>query len=167
MDVAGYLLGSGFGLLIVLLGWANQITSKNKQTKDLESQFLKKARVRQEDYRRMVDEGGATEESLDSLIQFLFTKEEGDLEAFSRIQAVKKKIDTLDRKYSQRFWLLTSLSILLFGSGIGALLTPREYNLWMLSPSLVLIAFVFVNLVAVYNIEKKYTKDLNEVMGIL
>jgi hypothetical protein len=122
MDIEGYLLASGFALLVVLLGWANQITSKSKETKDLEGDFLKKAKLKKSDYKKIVSEGGATEESFKALVDFLYTKKEEDLEIFDKIKHIKEDIDKLDDHYSWRFWVLLCMSICFF------LMLWRNYN---------------------------------------
>ena len=167
MDIAGYLFGSGFGLLIVLLGWANQLTTKNQETKDLQEQFRKKARLRKEEFHGMMENGGATEESFNAMVDFLFTKEEKHLELFEQLKEIRKNLAALDKKYNRRYWLLTSLSLTLFASGIISILTAAEYKSCLLIPGLLLVALVFVNLIGVYNLEKRYTKNLNKAMETL
>jgi hypothetical protein len=167
MDIEGYLFGSGFGLLIVLLGWANQLTTKNQETKDLENQFLKKAKLLRSDFQKMINEGGASEDSFDKLMDLLFSTERDHVRAFVKIKAIRSDVALLEKKYGRRFWLLTFLSILLFLTGIVSIMTPPEYKLWMLAPSFILIAFVFLNLIAIYRIEKRYTQTLNDAMEIL
>ena len=63
MEVEGFLLASGYALMIVLLGWASQITSRNKETRELETKFLAKTKLKRPDYKRMIKEKGATEDS--------------------------------------------------------------------------------------------------------
>jgi len=52
MDVAGFLFASGFALLVVLLGWSSQITSKSKETKGIENKFLEKAKIKRPDFKK-------------------------------------------------------------------------------------------------------------------
>jgi hypothetical protein len=167
MDIGGYLFGSGFGLLIVLLGWGDQLTTKNQETKDLQEQFRKKARLHKEDLQGMIADGGATEQSFSAMVDFLFSKEEKHLELFEKLKGIKKDLVALDKRYNRRYWLLTSLSLTLFTTGIISLLISADYKFWLLAPSLLLIALVFVNLIGVYNLEKKYTKNLNKAMESL
>ena len=164
MDIEGLLLGSGFALMLVLLGWASQITSKSKETKDLEAEFLHKAKLKRPDYRAIVNEGGATEDSFLALVEFLYSRTREDVAIFEKIKYVKSDLGKLDKKYNWRFWLLLCMSISFFISGITAFILPAKYEYWIVFPNLGFIVLVFVNLVAVHKLEKQYTKNINDAM---
>jgi len=164
MDIEGSLLTSGFALLVVLVGWANQITSRSKETKDLEADFLKKAKLKRSDYKKIVNEGGATDDSFTALVDFLYTKKEDDLQIFEKIKLIKADIEKLDTKYSRRFWLLLCMSICLFVSGCIAFFLPQKQKFFSLLPNLFFIVLVFINLIKVHNLEKRYTKNISEAM---
>ena len=164
MDVKGLLLTSGFALLIVLLGWANQITSKSKETKELESEFLNKAKLKRKDYQKIIKEQGAKEDSFSALVDFLYSKEEEDVEIFEKIKNIKTNLETLDKKYSRRFWILLCMSISLFITGIASFFLSADYKPLILCINLIFIVAVFCNLVKVHNLEKKYTKNISEAM---
>jgi len=164
MDIEGFLLASGFALLVVLLGWANQITSKSKETKELEGDFLAKAKLKRDDYKKMINEGGATEDSFTAVVDFLYSSEEENVVIFDKINRVKEDLQSLDTKYSWRFWILLLMSISLFVSGTVALFLAPAYKLWVLIPNSIFVIIVFCNLVKVHNLEKRYIKNISEAM---
>ena len=164
MDIEGYLLGSGFALLIVLLGWADQITSKRKETKDLEADFLKNGKVKRADYQKIVKQRGATEDSFNALVDFLFSEEKDNIEIFEIIVNIRNDLAKLDKQYRFRFWMLTCLSIYLFLSGVLAYFIKDAYKFWLLLPNLVLVSLVFLNLIKIYNLENRHNKNIRDVM---
>lgn len=164
MNVEGFFLGSGFALLIVLLGWANQITSKSKETKELEKDFLVKAKLKNEDYKKIINNGGATDDSFNTLIDFLYTTKTEDVEVFEKIKIVKKNIQKFDRKYYCRFWILLFMSISFFINGTIAFFVSDEYDFMLLIPNLVFIVLIICNLINVYNTEKEYITNISDIM---
>jgi hypothetical protein len=167
MDVSGFLLASGFALLVVLLGWANQITSKSKETKELEAQFLEKAKFKKGDYKKIINEKGSTEDSFSALIDFLYSSKKDkqeDVEIFEKIENIKKDLASLDNLYGWRFWILLFMSTSLFVTGVTAFFLSPNYKLWALAPNGIFIIIVFCNLVKVYNLEKRYTINISESM---
>lgn len=163
-DVERFLLASGFALLVVLVGWANQISSKNKETKDLEADFLRKANLKGDDYKKIVNERGATEESFNALVEFLYTKNEEDLDIFDKIRHIKEDIPKLRDYYGRRFWLLLWMSISLFITGTISFILPLNEKFWAIIPNLIFVAFLFFNLMKVHELEKRYTKNLSDAM---
>ena len=164
MEVEGFLLASGFALLIVLLGWASQITSKSKEAKQLEADFLSKAKLKRDDFKEMVDEGGTTEHSFITVVDFLFSAEEENVVIFDKIKRVKEGLYTLDKKYRWRFWLLLLMSAFLFLTGTVAFILPDCYKLWALAPNSIFVVMVFCNLITIHNLEKKYVRNISEAM---
>lgn len=164
MDIEGFLLASGFALIVVLVGWANQITSKSKETKDIEADFLKKAKLKRSDYKKIVNEGGSTEDSFKTLVDFLYTKKEEELQIFDKIKIIKADIENLGKKYSGRFWILLLMSACFFITGIVSFFLPLGKKFWAVLPNLIFVLFVFVNLIKVHNLEKRYTKNISEAM---
>ena len=51
MDIESFLLTSGFALIVVLIGWSNQITTRSKETRELEQEFIQKAKVKSQKYK--------------------------------------------------------------------------------------------------------------------
>jgi len=164
MDIEGFLLGSGFALLIVLLGWASQITSKSNETKDIEADFLKKAKLKRSDYKKIVNEGGTTEDSFKVLVEFLYTKKDDDIQIFDKIKKIKKDIDNLDSYYSHRFWILLWMSFCLFVTGGLAFFLSPDKKIFMLLPNVFFVVLIFLNLIKVHEFEKRYTKNISEAM---
>lgn len=164
MDIEGFLLASGFALMVVLLGWASQITSKSKETKNLEADFLQKAKLKRPDYNKIVNEGGTTEDSFSALVEFLYSRKEEDIAIFEKIKYVKSDLEKLDKKYNWRFWVLLWMSISFFITGITAFILAAEYEFWVIFPNLVFIVLVYVNLIRVHNLEKQYTKNIHDAM---
>jgi len=66
--------------------------------------------------------------------------------------------------YVVRFWILFYTSVSLFISGVICLLLCSLYRFISLIPSLIFIILVFNNLIKVYNLEKRYTKNIFEIM---
>ena len=164
MDIEGYLLTSGFALLIVLLGWADQITSKSKETKDLEADFLKNGKVKRTDFKKMIEQRGATEDSFNALINFLYSAEQDNLEIFEIIVNIRNDITELDKQYHARFWILVCLSIYLFVAGIVAFFIPDTFKLWLLIPNLDIVALTFFNLIKIYILENRHNKNIRNIM---
>lgn len=164
MDIEGFLLASGFALMVVLVGWASQITSKSKETKELEGEFLKKAKLKKPDYQKMINDGGATDDSFTAAVDFLYSAEEKNVDVFNKIKRVKEDLQSLDKKYSWRFWMLLFMSISLFASGIVAFFISPTYKLWTLVPNSIFVIIVFCNLIKVHNLEKRYTENIYEAM---
>jgi len=164
MDIEGYLLGSGFALLIVLLGWADQITSKSKETKDLEADFLRNGKVKRADYKKMVGRRGSTEDSFNALVNFLYSAEKDNIEIFEIIVNIRRDIAELDKQYRFRFWILTFLSIYLFATGILAFFIKESFKFWLLLPNLALVSFIYVNLIRIYCLENRHNKNIHDVM---
>jgi hypothetical protein len=164
VDFSGFLLGSGFALLVVLLGWADQITSKSKETRDLEADFLRNGKVKRNDYKMMVEQRGSTKDSFNALVDFLYSAEKDNVEIFEIILNIRRDITKLDKQYRFRFWILTCLSIYLFLSGIISFFIEDPYKFWLLFPSLVLVALIYVNLIKTYNLENRHNKNIRDVM---
>lgn len=164
MDIGGFLLASGFALLIVLLGWASQITSKSKEIKELEGKFLKKAKLKRDDYKKMIKEGGTTEDSFTAVVDFLYSSEKENVEIFEKIKRIREGLQSLDNKYSRRFWILLFMSISLFICGAIAFFLHSEHKFWALIPNFIFVIIVFCNLVKVHNLEKQYIKNISEAM---
>lgn len=165
MDLEGFLLASGFALLIVLLGWADQITSKSKELKDIETSFLEKAvKLKKSDYKDIIDKKGATESSFTALVDFLYSNREEDVELFEKIKYIKEDIKKLDNKYNFRFWLLLYTCVSLLVTGIIGFFLPKGYKLLSISPNLIFIIVIFFNLVSVYVLEKGCAKNIAEAM---
>lgn len=164
IDVEGFLLASGFALLVVLIGWANQITSKGKEIKELEREFLAKTKLKREDYQKMINEGGATEDSFIKALDFLYSAEEKNVVVFDKLKRVKQDMQSLDKKYAGRFWILILMSISLFVSGTVSFFVDADYKLWALIPNSIFVVIIFCNLIKVYNLEKRYTKNIYEAM---
>jgi len=53
-EITIFLLGSGVALFIALLGWSDQIRTPQKETKQLERQFMKKRKITWENLRAMI-----------------------------------------------------------------------------------------------------------------
>ena len=164
MDIEGFLLASGFALMVVLLGWASQITSKSKETKRLEGEFLAKTKLKRDDYKKMINEGGTTEDSFTAAVDFLYSTEEDNVVVFNKIKRVKEELQGLDKTYSCRFWILLFMSISLFASGVASFFIAPAYKLWALVPNLIFVIIVFGNLIKVHNLEERYTKNIYEAM---
>jgi len=167
MDVAGFLFASGFALLVVLLGWSSQITSKSKETKGIENKFLEKAKIKRPDFKKIINKSNYTEESFSKLVEFLYSgkkDKEKDIKIYQKIEIIYKDLIALDKRYNWRFWILFYTSVSLFISGVICLLLCSLYRFISLIPSLIFIILVFNNLIKVYNLEKRYTKNIFEIM---
>jgi len=106
MDVAGFLFASGFALLVVLLGWSSQITSKSKETKGIENKFLEKAKIKRPDFKKIINKSNYTEESFSKLVEFLYSgkkDKEKDIKIYQKIEIIYKDLIALDKRYNWRF----------------------------------------------------------------
>jgi len=126
--------------------------------------LLRASKLKRADYKKIVNEGGATEDSFKTLVDFLYTKKEEDLQVFEKIKFIKADLEKLDKKYSLRFWILLWMSICFFITGSIAFFLPPEEEFWSILPNLIFIVLVFVNLIKVHNLEKRYTKNISEAM---
>ena len=164
MDIEGFLFTSGFALLVVLVGWLNQITSRSKETRDLENEFIEEAKVKRKDYKDIVNKKSA-EKSIYALVDFLYSKrEESQIETFDKISKMKKDLPILDKKYSNRFWILLITSISLIISGIVCYFLPEPYKIYTVLFNMIFVILMIVNLIRTYNLEKKYLANIREVM---
>lgn len=167
MDIDGFLLASGFALLVILLGWTSQITSKSKETKEIENKFLEKAKIKRPDFKKIISKSNYTVDSLSKLIDFLFSEKkdkEEDIKIYQKIEIIYDDLIILDKRYNSRFWILFFMSISFFISGIICLFLCSTYKLITLVPNLVFVIVIFYNLTKVYNLEKRYVKNISEIM---
>jgi cytochrome b subunit of formate dehydrogenase len=165
------LLSSGIALLIVLIGWSNQITSKGKELKETEKAFIEKAKIKEAKYKKMIQEKGATERSFEILIDFLYTKKDKEIAEFEKIKSIKKDFEKLNAEYNNRFWILVILSVFFLITGVLTLFVDKNTSILCLKPEHFLmylnvfpIIAAYCNLVHIYNIEKRFAQTINEVM---
>ena len=167
MDIEGFLLTSGFALLVVLVGWSNQITSRSKETRDLEQEFISKAKIKPKDYNDIVNKKSA-EKSIHALVDFLYSKrEESEIEAFDKITRIRKNLPMLDKKYSNRFWILLITSVSLMLSGVVCYFLLDAYKIYTILFNIIFVILMIINLITTYNLEKRYSANLRKVMGEL
>jgi hypothetical protein len=165
MDIEGFLLASGFALLVVLVGWSNQITSRSKETKDLEQDFIAKAKVKDKDYKDMINRGESTEKSISALVDFLYSRtDESDIKAFDKITKIKKDLPILNKKYANRFWILLVTSISLIVSGISAYYLPDKIKFYLVFFNLIFFIVMIVNLINTYLLERRYSNNIFKTM---
>ena len=164
MDIEGFLLASGFALLVVLVGWSNQMTSRSKETRDLEQEFIAKAKLKREDYKDIVNKK-SVEKSIYALVNFLYSnRKESEIEAFDKITKIRKNLPMLDKKYSNRFWILLITSISLMISGIASYYLPERYKIYAVLLNTTFVVLMIVNLVTTYNLEKRYSANIRKTM---
>jgi hypothetical protein len=165
MDIEGFLLTSGFALIVVLVGWSNQITSKSKETRELEQEFIQKAKVKRKDYKSMINKGKSAEKSISALVNFLYSKrEDSEIKAFDKITKIKKDLPLLNKKYSNRFWILLVTALSLIISGIGSFYVPGEYKVYLIFFNMLFVIIMVFNLVTTYILEKRYSENIYRVM---
>ncbi len=164
MDIEGFLLTAGFALLVVLVGWSNQITSRSKETRELEQEFIAKAKMKRTDYKDIVEKKSA-EKSIHALVDFLYSKrEESEIEAFDKITKIRKNLPMLDKKYSDRFWILLITSISLMGSGVACYYLPDFYKIYAVLFNMIFVIVMIINLITTYNLENKYSANIRRAM---
>jgi len=165
MDVTGFLLASGFALLVVLVGWSNQITTRSKETRELEQEFISKAKVKRQDYKNILNKGKSAEKSISALIDFLYSKrDESDIRAFDKITKIKKDLPSLNKKYANRFWILLITSISLIISGIGSYFLPETYRIYVVLFNMIFVIMMIINLITTYTLEKRYSENIYKAM---
>lgn len=164
MDIEGFLLTAGFALLVVLVGWSNQITSRSKETRDLEQEFIAKAKMKRKDYKEIVNKKSG-EKSIYALVDFLYSKrEESEIEAFDKITKIRKSLPKLDKKYSDRFWILLITSISFIISGLSGYFFLEPYKIYVVLFNMVFVILMIVNLITTYNLENKYSANIRKAM---
>lgn len=165
MDIVELLLASGFALLVVLVGWSNQITSRSKETRELEQEFITKAKMKRKDYKDLINKGKSAEKSISALIDFLYSKrEESEINVFDKVTKIKKDLPVLNKKYSNRFWILLITSISFMISGIAYCLLPEQYNFYSIPLNILFIILMIINLVTTYSLEKRYSENISKAM---
>ena len=60
--------------------------------------------------------------------------------------------------------MLLVMTAFLFVSGLTALFLPEGFEMWALSPHAVFVVMIFVNLINIHNLEKRYTSNISKVM---
>lgn len=165
MDIIELLLASGFALLVVLVGWSNQITIRSKETRELEQEFITKAKMKRKDYKDLINKGKSAEKSISALIDFLYSKrEESEINVFDKVTKIKKDLPVLNKKYSNRFWILLITSIFFMISGIAYYLLPEPYNFYSIPFNILFIILMIINLVTTYSLEKRYSENISKAM---
>jgi len=165
IDVESFLLTSGFALIVVLIGWSNQITTRSKETRELEQEFIQNAKVKRKDYKNMINKGKSPEKSISSLVNFLYSnRDDSDIKAFDKITKIKKDLPLLNKKYSNRFWILLLTSISLLFSGIVALYILEEYKIDLVFFNLIFVMVMIYNLITTYTLEKRYYGNIHRAM---
>jgi len=167
INVAEFLFASGFALLIVLVGWSTQITTRSKETKELESEFLKKAKLADEEYKKIINKAGSPKDSLFALVDFIYSQKDSkgkNAEILEKIKYTKEYMRKLETKYRWRFWVLLTMTLYLLIGGAITLFLKEECKIWALSPSVIFVALLFINLINVHNLEKKYTDNISKIM---
>jgi uncharacterized membrane protein len=164
MDIEGFLLTSGFALLVVLVGWSNQITNRSRETRELEQEFIDKARMKRKDYKKIINKKSA-EKSIYALVDFLYSKrEESEIDAFDKITKIRKDLPLLNKKYSHRFYILLITSISLIVSSVCAYYLPEQYKIYTILGNLIFFIMMIVNLIATNNLEKRYSENIHKTM---
>lgn len=165
MDFVNFLFSGGFALLVVLLGWSSQITSKSKEIRQMEKRFSEKiGKKYKKDYNKIINKAGTFDESLSSLVGFLYSKtDDQDIETLNRIRVVKKAIPELNKKYNFRFWMMFISSLSFLISGIVYLLFA-EFRGYVIVVNTIFVSIMFFNLIAAHILEKKYVEEMAELM---
>jgi len=165
MDVVGFLFTGGFALLVVLLGWSSQITSKGKEIRQMEKRFSEKIGGKyKKDYNKIINKAGTFDESLSSLVGFLFSKtDDKDIETLNRIRVIKKAIPNLNKKYNFRFWMMFVSSLSFLISGIVYLVCVKSHA-YVIIVNTILVLTMFFNLITAHLLEKKYVEEMAELM---
>jgi len=165
MDIESFLLTSGFALIVVLIGWSNQITTRSKETRELEQEFIQKAKVKRKDYKNLINKGKSPEKSISALVNFLYSKrDDSDIKVFDKINKIKKDLPLLNKKYSNRFWILLLTSISFIISGIGSFYLLEIYKIYLLLFNLIFVIIMLYNLITTHFHEKEYYENINEAM---
>lgn len=165
MDIEGFLLASGFTLIVVLIGWSNQITTRGKETREIEQDFLVKAKLKSKEYKKILNKKSSVESSISALVDFLYSKrDEEDIKIFNRITKIKKDLPNLNKKYAHRFWILLITAISLISSGIVSYFFAQQYKIYALAFNLIFVIIMIMNLITTYNLERKYSENISKIM---
>ncbi len=159
-DVPLFLLGSGFAIFVALLGWSDQIRGIARETRELQSEFLRQNRLRRSELQPVLD--AATDEE-----QLLcFTRLMPRLGSASAVRLLPllrdwdRQAKRLEKVQSWKYYLTVVLSLLCFCCGVAALSGASPVPLLVI-PGLV-AAGIFGLIVAASIQEQELNKTLTK-----
>jgi hypothetical protein len=166
-DIATFLLGTGLALLIALLAWGEQIRAITRDTRDLERDFLELTQLS----RGQLNEVLHAETDDDRLIAFTNLYASGKLTSAHQVQILplfkrwRELGSHLQGLQSKKYWLTITLTVVFFGSGIGAAVASLGALtlLTLLFPPAVLIAMLLYIVIAAGRVEQKLNEVLKQI----
>jgi hypothetical protein len=120
-----FLFGSGLALFVALLGWSDQIRGIDKDTRELEGRFLESTGIQKRDFVRLVN-SKAPAGQLGALTELVNA---GKIITADSVQLVRtftswnSAWSRIERLSAWKYNLTITLTIALFGAGIGSLFT--------------------------------------------
>jgi hypothetical protein len=128
VDSEFYLAGA-LGLLLAMLGWADQIRGTQERTRQLEKELLEEYGFRWTDLRHLVRPSEGTprpEQRLAALLRVLKAgklKDSLDVGLLRQLETLNGIRARLERRYDFRFWLVFATSVEMFVAGVSLMLT--------------------------------------------
>jgi len=175
MDIPTLFLGSGFGLLIALLAWGNQMREPRKEIRNLENECRQWLRLNKEEITPLIREGKYTTtdrmKSLMTLMGKRTINRSSQLVTIKKIEDLNKEWIKLDKLYKRRYQFSVFLMLVLFIFGGISLYTDTFFiNLAEKQFSVNRLYFfpiVLIFLIILYNLIKTHLKEERFVIGIL
>jgi hypothetical protein len=117
-----FLLTAGFALLLLLVGWSDQLRELRSSTRDVERQFLKRIRGQTDQFRKLFNKNKTTLEAerLEASLVILGKALKADSHGNNLYSVIElsKRMQILDALYSLRFWTMLGLATELLLGGI-------------------------------------------------
>ena len=157
--IASFFLGIGITLFIALLGWSDQIRTPQKESKQLEKEFMERHGIDWEDLRYLVREGNKVTptkrvKSLMSLMEKRQLESNGIVNHFDVLKNIDKSKEKIEKINMLKYEHTIYLTILSFVFGIGSMITNLVFR-GALIEYVVDIIFIVVVVMFVFSICSK------------
>lgn len=117
----GFLIGTGMALLLVLIGWSEQVKSWHKDTIEAEKEFSKSHNLKWKEIRPLIRTETLPVKKLKALNKLLIKKslkEVQDVKIIEKLLTLDKERNQLENFYRIKYKLIFIMTILYFSSGI-------------------------------------------------
>jgi hypothetical protein len=136
-ELALFLFGGGLGLFIALLGWSDQIRGLNKETKEVESEFLSSHHMTKSEFLPVVKPTSPEDQlvALTQLYQSRKLQTEPDFQVVRLFNEWNKNAAALESIHAWKYYLTVALTFSFFLGGIICVLVPpwESVSLWCIS----------------------------------
>lgn len=159
-DLTLFLLGSGFAIFVALLGWSDQIRGLAKETRELQSEFLRRHGLSRVELQPVL-EAATPEEQLQC-----FTRLMPRLSSASGVRLLPllrdwhRQAKFLEKIQSWKYYLTVGLSFAFFCT--GGLAAFQVSEVWLILIPATLIFFLFCLILAANVAEQALHQTLNK-----